>query len=66
MGFLVLLIGSYRVWRNAARLVPNLAFDAQRRVDALNAFVRSRDAEGNPYAVLAQYQANVVQAALID
>lgn len=63
---LVLVIGSYRAWLAAARFVPNLAFDAQRRVDTLNAFVRSRG-DGEPAdGILAQYQANMVQEALID
>jgi hypothetical protein len=64
--FLVLLIGSYRAWLAAARFVPNLPFDAQRRVDTLNAFVRSRGSNADPGAVLAQYQANMVQDALTD
>jgi hypothetical protein len=61
---LVLAIGSYRAWLAAARFVPNLPFDAQRRADALNAWSRSRGDELP--GKLMNYQASMVQDALID
>ena len=63
---LVVAIGSYRAWKDAVRFVPNLAFDARRRADTLSAFIRSRSDNEPPDRVLAQYQANMVQDALID
>lgn len=62
--FLVLAIGSYRCWLAAARFIPNLAFEAQRRADTLNAWKRSR--QGHDRATLMNYQAMMVQDALID
>jgi hypothetical protein len=62
--FLVLAIGSYRTWLAAARFVPDLGFDARRRADTLNAWRRSRG--GTDQDTLMNYQASMVQDALID
>ena len=58
------VLGSYLTWREADRFVPDIEALCQRRVDTLNAFLRSRGVDGAQ--TVAQYQAGQVQATLAD